>query len=95
MRLHEPGSQLQSYLLAWLHRPASRFEGGGYQLGGWQWCLMRYQAGRGFEMYRMGMEGVAAGVVNPCWNKEKESKWGTIGWRVDKTGQPCGDVENQ
>ena len=56
---------------------------------------MRYQAGRGFEMYRMGMEGVAAGVVNPCWNKEKENKWGTIGWRVDKTGQPCGDVENQ
>ena len=40
----------------------------------------------------MGKQGT---VVNPCLNEEKESKWGTIGWRVDKTGQPCGDVENQ
>ena len=40
----------------------------------------------------MGKQGT---VVNPCLNEEKESKRGTSEWRVDKTGQPCVDVENQ
>ena len=51
---------------------------------------MRNQGDRSFETRRMQDT-----VVNPCSNEEKESKWGAIGWRVDKTGQPCSDVENQ
>ena len=96
-RLHELDAQLQSYLQAWLRRPAVRFEGGGYQPEGWPWCWMRHQVegnSRSLEMHRTGRKGVAA-VVNPCWKEEEESKLGAIALEVDWTDRPCGDVKNQ
>ena len=47
-------------------------------------------------MHRMGKKSVVGdAVVNLCWNEEKERRWGTIWWKADRTGQPCGDVESQ